>query len=237
MGAIYLYGSAVRGGLQKDSDVDILAIVDEDISAMTKKELTEKLLIISGRINNKESKRCLELTIVKLSDITPWKYPARRLYQYGEWLRADFEEGLIPAACIDPDLALILSQVRQHSVTLVGSGEAASLISPIPQADINAAMADLLDDLLNGLYEDERNTLLTLARMWATVETGEFFSKDAAAIFVMPFINTQHSHLLEIAAKGYRGECVDNWDNLKNELHELTAFMKQKIECMLQKKS
>ena len=30
--AVYLHGSAVMGGLRKDSDIDVLAIVEDDVS-------------------------------------------------------------------------------------------------------------------------------------------------------------------------------------------------------------
>mgnify|MGYP000902866182 CR=1 FL=1 len=46
---VYLYGSAVTGGLRPNSDVDILVITNRGLSERTRRELAEKLMQISGR--------------------------------------------------------------------------------------------------------------------------------------------------------------------------------------------
>lgn len=51
----------------------------------------------------------------------------------------------------------------------------------MPAADLVRASVDGIDGLLADLGPDTRNVLLTLARIWFTVETGSVTSKDAAA--------------------------------------------------------
>ena len=35
---------------------------------------------------------------------------------YGEWLREQFDKGAIPEPTYDPDLAILLSQLRENSI-------------------------------------------------------------------------------------------------------------------------
>ncbi len=49
-----------------------------------------------------------------------------------------------------------------------------------------------------------RNVILTLARMWQTVTTGEITSKMSAE-WAIPLLPKEHVTLLDIARKGYRG--------------------------------
>lgn len=46
---------------------------------------------------------------------------------------------------------------------------------------IRLAIRDALPILLDGLSGDERDVLLTLARMWRTAQMGDLMSKDHAA--------------------------------------------------------
>ena len=42
---------------------------------------------------------------------------------YGEWLREQFDKGAIPEPTYDPDLAILLSQLRENSINLFGPEE------------------------------------------------------------------------------------------------------------------
>lgn len=231
--AVYLHGSAAFGGLRKDSDVDILAVVDCDIGEETRKALTDRLLKTSGRFGNSDGIRCLELTLVKMNDVVPWQYPPKLLYQYGEWLWDDFARGWISQTRNDPDLAITLSQARQHSVALTGI-DASRLLEPIPAADLRRAMKDCLPGLLNNLKGDERNVLLTLARMWATAVTGSFLPKDKAAEWAAKRLSAECGALLCLAASAYRGEGADDWSVLSREADDLAGLLKQEIERCLE---
>ncbi len=49
---VYLYGSAVMGGLRINSDIDILVVTNQGLSEGTRKDLTNKLMLTSGKIGN-----------------------------------------------------------------------------------------------------------------------------------------------------------------------------------------
>ena len=117
---MYLYGSATMNKLRPDSDIDILIITRQELNLSTKKELTKQLLEISGFVGCAE-KRPLEITVIHQKDIIPWQFPPKCEYMYGEWLRKEMEAGMIPQACFDPDIAILLWQARKSSMTLKGA--------------------------------------------------------------------------------------------------------------------
>ena len=85
---VYLYGSAVIGGLQRYSDIDLCVVTKRATTSAEKKNIFKSLLGISGRYM-KEVKRPIELTIVEQAAVNPWQYPPQCDFQYGEWLRED----------------------------------------------------------------------------------------------------------------------------------------------------
>lgn len=184
---VYLFGSAVVGGLRVNSDVDVLAVVNRGLSESTRRELIARLLSVSGRVGNADGLRPLEVTVVNRADVVPWRYPPMKELIYGEWLRDEYEQGQIPGPTHDPDLAVVLSQVRATGISLLGP-DASNLLDPVPVTDVRRAMIDSLPELLEGLKGDERNVILTLARMWQTVATGGYSPKDAAAEWAMPLL-------------------------------------------------
>jgi len=132
---IYIYGSAILGGLHINCDVDILVIINQ----VTRNKLTKHLMLISGRIGCKNLNRPLEVTIINQDDIIPWQFPPKCEFMYGEWLKEQMEPGDIPQTCYDPDVAILLWQARSHSLSLKGP-EAINVIEPIPMKDIQKAI-------------------------------------------------------------------------------------------------
>jgi len=103
---LYLFGSAVLGGLRPTSDLDLLAVSRRPTTPEERRRLAERLLALSKR------PRHLELTIVVQSEVRPWRYPPRMDFQYGDWLRAELERGEIPPPAPNPDVAAEWSIAR-----------------------------------------------------------------------------------------------------------------------------
>ncbi|MFE1629475.1 aminoglycoside nucleotidyltransferase ANT(9) [Brevibacillus reuszeri] len=226
---VYLFGSTVVGGLRINSDVDVLVVVNHRLSEGTRRKLTDRLMTISGKIGNTASVRPLEVTVINHEDVVPWRYPPQNEYIYGEWLRDDFEKGRVPEPAYDPDLAIVLAQVRRNSISLFGP-HASDLLAPVPMTDIRRAIKESLPGLIEGTLGDERNVILTLARMWLTVAVGEIAPKDVAAKWAIPQLTAEYVALLDIARRAYRGECVDNWEGKGPEVTALVNHMKNAIE-------
>ena len=116
----YLHGSAVLGGMLPTSDVDVLAVIDRATTLAERRELVQRLMPISMPSRN-YSTRPVELTVVNASDVRPWRYPPRMEFQYGEWLRDEYERddlGAEPGP--NPDLGALLAVVMLGNHPLVG---------------------------------------------------------------------------------------------------------------------
>ena len=229
---VYLFGSAVIGGLRINSDVDVLVVVNHSLPEVTRRKLIDRLMLISGKIGNTDSIRPLEITVINHSDIVPWLYPPKNEFIYGEWLRSEYEKGQIQEPTYDTDLAIVLAQVRKNSISLFGP-DASDILDPVPISDIRRAIKESLPGLIEGIKGDERNVILTLARMWQTVSIGEISPKDVAAKWALSRLPKEYSTLLDLARKAYRGEYVDKWEGLDSEVTALINHLKNSIESCL----
>jgi hypothetical protein len=207
--------------LQPESDLDLLAVTRRSLPTPKRVELTDLLLRFSGRRATVQPGRPVELTSVVHSELSPWTYPPVCDYQYGEWLREDITAGQLPAPHPHPDLAILITSARSGSEPLRGPA-LDEIIDPVPAADLRRAIHDSVQPLLGDLHGDERNVLLTLARMVVTLETGEIVPKDDAAGRAMSVLPPGNRDLLEVARQGYLGHVADDWTQ-NRELTRETA--------------
>ncbi|MDE5696946.1 MAG: DUF4111 domain-containing protein [Lachnospiraceae bacterium] len=228
---MYLYGSYVLGGLRSNSDIDILVITKEKMSDNVREELTNQLLLCSGTVGCNE-KRPLEVTIIDQENIILGKVAPKCDYMYGEWLREEIEAGKIPQPCYDDDIIILLWQARAHNVLLQGKS-ADTVIPPVSRSEVRKAIQNSLPGLISNIKGDERNVILTLSRMWFTLETGDICPKDIAAEWVIPKLPDQFIPLVELAVKGYRGEYADEWNELENKTFSFVIYLQNKLEQML----
>ena len=178
---VYLLGSAAVGSLRPASDIDLLAVARRPTTPTERRILIERLLPVSGRGDPTGNSRPVDLTIVAQADVRPWRYPPRLDFQYGDWWRGEFMRGnLAPWESPNPDLALLLAMALQANRPLLGPPPA-ELIDPIPMTDVRRAMLDSIPSILSYLDGDEANVVLTFVRVWRTLASGAFWSKDAAA--------------------------------------------------------
>lgn len=225
---IYLYGSAREGGLRPDSDLDLLVVVDTPPSEDIRQQVVAGLLPLSGRWAVGGPRRPVEVTVVVRDDVVPWRFPPRRSLQYGDWLRADLSRGVIREPVEDPDLTMLLVMTRDRGLALVGP-PAAEVLDPVPSADLDAAILAALPALLSYLVGDERNVLLTLARMWVTRRTGTIVSKDVAADRLLPELSGTAYELMARARSGYLGEQSDRWEADGPAVRDLAADLQRRI--------
>lgn len=164
----------------------------------------------------------VELTIVVGSDVRPWRYPPRSDYQYGEWLRAEYAAGLTPGPIESPDLTPLLTTVLQGGRALFGPLPA-EVFDPVPASHLRHAIVEGIPGLL-------ANVLLTFARIWTTLATGQIVSKDAAANWVLERLPAAHRPVIEQARDVYLGTCADDWDGQGDAGRAVVAVMTEAID-------
>ncbi|MBI5122820.1 DUF4111 domain-containing protein [Candidatus Roizmanbacteria bacterium] len=237
--AIYLYGSAIYGGLQKYSDIDLFVISNRQTTHEEKAQLASKILKISGIYGVSKELRPIELTIVVKSEINPWHYPPNFDFQYGDWLRKEFEAGNSEPwpTKIMPDLALLITQVLLASKAIFGP-EPNQLLAPVPYHDFIIATIKEIDSLVADLEADTRNVLLTLARIWSTIETDSIRSKADAATWIINKLPDEFKKVMERARSICLGEDFEHWEDMKQLIQPCADLMVTKIkEQMFLKKS
>jgi streptomycin 3"-adenylyltransferase len=227
---IYLYGSAVMGGLRPRSDLDVLVVSRRRTSRDEKRRLVDKLLAISAR-RTIGTLRPIELTLVVESEIRPWHYPPAFDFEYGEWLRPKFESGNIEPwpSTTNPDLTSRITMVLLRSATLFGPAPTGTF-DPIPARDYISAIVGGIDSLLGDLEMDMRNVVLTLARIWSSVATGDVRSKDQAADWALPRLPEEHQAVLARARAIYFGEEEERWEDIKPRVRPYADYVVAEID-------
>lgn len=235
---VYLYGSSIVGGIQKYSDLDLFVVSARATTHDEKTALGSRLVSISRNFfslfdqdADQDWSRPVELTIVVQSEINPWRYPPTFDFQYGDWLRKDFESGNVEpwASKTMPDLALLITQVRLASKTILGPAPD-QLLPQVPYHDFMTASVKELDNLMADLAHDTRNVLLTLARIWSTVETDAIRSKSDAAAWVLDRLPLDYQSVMRRARAVYLGEDHEHWDDLQALVQSCADFMVSQIQ-------
>jgi streptomycin 3"-adenylyltransferase len=233
--SLHLFGSAVDGGLQPGSDIDLLVCVTAPLAPATRQALMTDLLSVSAAPGTDAALRPLEVTIVVRDEVLPWRYPPRRELQFGEWLRDELKAGVFDAPEIDRDLAILLTKARQHSVPLIGPA-AETQFDPVPASDFAQALHDTI-----GIWNepadwegDERNVVLALARIWFSAATGGIASKDAAAAWVIERLPGELRPLMARAREAYLGQAEDDLASRQGEVAGFVAYAKPAVQHALE---
>lgn len=230
---VYLYGSAVVGGLQKYSDIDLLVVTKRATTKEEKAKLIASLLQISG-VYMKSTKLPLEMTLVEKKMINPWRDPPHFDFQYGEWLRESFEKEIIePWTSYEmADLAVIVTQVLLKSETLWGL-KPEQLLASVPYRDFMKAMVHDISRLAADLVHDTRNVLLTFARIWSTLETDTIRSKPEAADWAITHLPEKHQPVMNRAKLICVGLKNEHWDDIKTLIKPCADYMIDNIHAKI----
>ncbi len=129
-----------------------------------------------------------------------------------------------------PDLAVLITLARLSGVAVFGK-DPHEVLPAIPYKDFMRALVEGVGSLSRELYTDTRNVLLTLARIWTTLETATIFSKTDSASFVMEKIPHELRFPMERAKKIALGVHEDDFSDRKNLLEPLSEYMLQKIKA------
>ena len=208
--AIYLYGSAVDGGLGPESDLDVLVVVTQP----------------------------LEVTILLKDEIQSGIYPLSYEMQFGEWLREELKEGGTLSSQKDPDISILLRKARSHHTVLFGP--ALNQWAPeISDQELWQAMSDTYPEIVAYWDEDadERNQILALCRIYFSLVMKDIASKDNAARWVMSQLPDEQKFVLQRLIQEYRGEIgKQNWQEEHYALQPIVNFLSSKIEEQFEQK-
>lgn len=164
------------------------------------------------------------------SQLVPWRFPPSREMQFGEWLREDICQGIYEPAQQDWDIVLLITQILEASIPLKGE-HAERLFTPAPAAQLVKALRYPLDlwQSAADVQGDEYHIVLTLARIWYTLSTGRFTSKNAAADWLLPQLPEDYAATLRAAQREYLGLEKKDWRILLPAVVRFVDFAKAHI--------
>lgn len=235
---VYLYGSAVSAGLRPDSDIDLLMITARSLTADERIELIGCLLQTSGwaghgqRFADAADRRPIELTSLTAAAARDVDRRDQVDFQYGEWLRSEFVDGVLAEPHTDPD-GVILQATALSASRILRGPELAELMDPVNRSHLKAAVQAIVPALLDDLVGDERNVLLGLARAVVTAQSGRIVSKTEAARIVAPLLTSQHRSLLEQARAAYVGGRQIDWSVQAEQVQSLANALENEVQNML----
>jgi predicted nucleotidyltransferase len=227
----YLHGSAVLGGLRPTSDLDLLVVSRRSLGDDARRALTAGLLGVSGTGRRRPDDRPVELVVVVADDVRPWRYPPVVDYLYGQWLRDDYLGGMVPERRASPDLVTLLTMARAADRPVLGPS-IAEFLDPVPPADLRRAIVAEVPGLLDDLEPDTRNVLLTLARVWVTLATGEIRSKDGAADWAAERLPAGLRPVIERARAIYLGEAEESFAGIEALVEPCAGAMLAAIRAL-----
>lgn len=213
---IYLHGSGGLGGLRPTSDLDVIAVSKRRLTAVEKHQLATQLAGITKR------PRGLDFDLVVQSEIRPWRSPPPFDFHYSDWWPGMRDRGT------NTDLAVLITMLLDADKPLYGPPPA-TVFDPVPESDLRRQTRAAADEVVREVDGDTRNVLLTLARIWTTLETGEVMPKDRAATWVLERLPDEHKPVLERARAAYLEGTYGDWDDVRQEVALCVAYTSNAI--------
>jgi predicted nucleotidyltransferase len=213
---VYLHGSGALGGLRATSDLDVIAVSARRLTVPEKQRLAARLAELT------KQPRSLDFDLVVQDEIRPWRYPPPFDFHHSDWWPGMRDRGT------NPDLAVLVTMLRAADRPLYGP-PATTVFDPVPEEDLRRTTLAAVDDVLRDLDGDTRNVLLTLARVWATVESGEVLPKDRAATWALERLPQEHRPVLERARDLYLEGSYGTWDEVRDEVRACADYTSNAI--------
>lgn len=205
---VYLHGSLAMGCFNPaDSDIDLLVLVRDQLSAETRRDLARLLLDSSTHPSP------LEISVLCRQDLDPWRYPTPYSFHYSEDWRERYERALATATGnlwdstprFDEDLAAHITVTRQRGVCLWGEPIARAL----PDVPPEHYRASLLADMAwarERLEQYPVDSVLNACRVYAYLREGLIVSKVEGAAWGLGALPREHRAVLAAALAAYQGE-------------------------------
>ncbi len=217
--SVVLHGSLALGSFSlQRSDIDVLALVDGEISDVVRAALTRALL------DGSMQPHPIELSLLDARVIAPWTHPAPYEFHYSESWRAR-AQAAPPSGGTDPDLSAHVFLALARGRALFGPAPADAL-PEVPEALYRAA---ILDDVLSdqfglpGLLQSTTPVYVALnaCRTLAYLLDGKLRSKDEGGMWALIELPWWYSSFVAKALEALRAGLPDP----EYSIEDRTRFM------------
>ena len=228
---IYLHGSSVMGCFNPEkSDIDLIIVVDDKMSDITKKAYMDMVV----KLNSYAPAKGIEMSIVRKEVCDPFVYPTPFELHFSamhlKWYKDNPEDYILKMNGTDKDLAAHFTIIGKRGKCLFGL-PIEDVFAVVPKADY---MDSIWNDIVEAPEEITENTMyltLNLARVLAFAKDGLVLSKKEGGEWGLKNIPEEYHRLIEDALSEYGSSVVPQYDM---ELAvEYAEYMIQSIKEMI----
>ncbi len=220
---IYLHGSAAMGCFhEKKSDVDLLIVVNGELSAETKRRYMDMVV----ELNQYAPEKGIECSIVREAVCRPFVYPTPFELHFSaahlEWYKTDPSDYIHRMNGVDKDLAAHVTITRHRGKCLCGK--------EIPEVFGNVAPEFYFDSIWNDIahageeiMENPTYIILNLCRVLAYKRDALILSKQEGGNWGIANIPPKYHALISQALEEYTSGRSQKWE--ENEAQDYAAYM------------
>lgn len=200
---VYLHGSAAMGCFNpKESDLDLMLVVEHDVSDREKKQFMEKVV----KLNEEAPPKGLEFSIVKREFCKPFVYPTPFELHFSkmhiDWFREKPEEYVQKMKGTDKDLAAHFTIIRKYGKVLYGE-EIDRVFGEVPREDyIDSIRADI-EEAREDIWTNPMYITLNLCRVLAYLRENLILSKKEGGEWGLNQLPERFHKLICEALLGY----------------------------------
>ena len=203
---VYLHGSAVMGCFNsKKSDVDLMIVVNDDISNETKRAYMDMIL----ELNQQAPAKGIELSIVKETVCSPFVYPTPFELHFSiahlNWYQSDPDDYIEKMRGTDKDLAAHFTILYHRGKTLCGK-PIREVFSEVRSADYFDSIWGDIENAQEEILENPTYIILNLCRVLAYQKADLILSKSEGGKWGLQNIPKQYHGLITAALAEYESD-------------------------------
>jgi predicted nucleotidyltransferase len=225
---MYLFGSLANRDFDKDSDIDVLFVTQDEIAA----DLFSALHEMHARISEMDSPWAIQLEVSYISKNALRRFdPTNKLHPHidrgnGEILHMKPHES---------DWVIQRHILRERGITLAGPIPQ-SLIDPVSPNDLRQAVVDVLPLWAEKIFNDpgqinsrgyQSFIVLTLCRMIYTLHYGTIISKPVAARWAQDTLDKKWKPLIK---RAWHGRQNSGQEAKSQDIDETLKLMRYTLE-------
>lgn len=224
---VYLHGSMAMGCFNpKKSDIDLIVIVESDISDTQKMQFMERIV----DLNKQAPSKGLEVSIVKREYCDPFTYPTPFELHFSpahlQWFRDDPQGYVEKMKGVDIDLAAHFTMINHYGIVLCGEA-VEKVFAAVPRKDYVASICADVEDAKEDIVENPVYVILNLCRIIAFLQDGLYLSKEEGGKWAMEHLQLKDSSLIADALA-----CYTTDQDMKVDKNTAEAFVRDMNDIM-----
>lgn len=192
---LYVHGSLVLGGFNGEkSDIDLIVIIEKELSLEQKVNLTQFFLRVSS------NPYPIEISFLTKLNLCQWRHPFPYSFHYSEYWREAYSneiendqfKHLSNINLVDYDLAAHITVLHYKGVCLYGP-KINSIFPEIPKIDYKDSLKREFTDCLELIESKPVNSILNLLRIFFYLKNELILSKSEAGVQGLTYLPDQFS--------------------------------------------